>query len=129
MLYVIQVLCALIAMYFMDLNNNYLLFIQRLLIVFISFTLIITFMNLLTYTMLCKLDIASMIKGNDHFKLIRLIATGSKCIILFLLTVLIIQNLSTFNELSKINDSKKYWSQLKNYYTIELAPIKMNEKK
>ncbi|WP_221162730.1 DUF1430 domain-containing protein [Staphylococcus caprae] len=128
MLYVIQVLCALIAMYFMDLNNNYLLFIQRLLIVFISFTLIITFMNLLTYTMLCKLDIASMIKGNDHFKLIRLIATGSKCIILFLLTVLIIQNLSTFNELSKINDSKKYWSQLKNYYTIELAPIKMNEK-
>ncbi|MFB2003774.1 DUF1430 domain-containing protein [Staphylococcus aureus] len=126
-LFIIQVIITNTILLLLNYNGNLKLYMIRLSVITGTFILIISLINLWTYLILLNLNIANMIKGELHFKTIRLINTFTKGILLALLAIVIIQNMVVITDLNKIKETEKYWKILDDYYAIEFAPSAGNE--
>ncbi|PKE62216.1 DUF1430 domain-containing protein [Macrococcoides caseolyticum] len=112
-------------------NSQITLFIKREVILYCLYLLIIIIISIISYFLVIKIDIPSLIKGQKPYKQLRIISTFTKCILLLVFSIIYIGNYNHLKELSLINESKKIWNQMDDYYTVDIAPIfyKEEEKK
>lgn len=108
----------------LDISDNNFIFIVRVFLGVIILFSILFLISLCSYTLFIKTDIPLIIKGKKPYTLLRMITVSFKIIILFVLVILLVQNLSSDHELKKIKETETYWSKLDDYYVIEVAPLK-----
>lgn len=72
-------------------------------------------------------NIPQAIKGKKPYTLIRTVTIICKIFILFILSYLLIKNFNTYDSIKRIKETEAFWSNLNDYYIIELAPFKYTE--
>ncbi|PTI67616.1 hypothetical protein BU102_12945 [Staphylococcus xylosus] len=72
-------------------------------------------------------NIPQAIKGKKPYTLIRTVTIICKIFILFILSYLLIKNINTYDSIKRIKETEAFWSNLNDYYIIELAPFKYTE--
>lgn len=122
-----QLLVTIVTLILTQFNGNLLVFLKRLIILDMILILFIIVAYIWSAILLLNLNIASMIKGKQHFKTMRMINTVAKCLLLVLLAFVITQNMNILTNLQKVKSTEKYWHMVDDYYAVELAPILEDE--
>ncbi|WP_169926926.1 hypothetical protein, partial [Staphylococcus equorum] len=86
----------------LDISDNNFIFIVRVFLGVIILFSILFLISLCSYTLFIKTDIPLIIKGKKPYTLLRMITVSFKIIVLFVLVILLVQNLSSYHELKKI---------------------------
>ncbi|EHJ08020.1 DUF1430 domain-containing protein [Staphylococcus simiae] len=122
-----QLLVTIVTLILTTFNGNLLVFLQRLIVLDMILILFVIVAYIWSAILLLNLNIASMIKGKQHFKTMRTINTIAKCILLVLLAFVITQNIHIMSDLQKVKATEQYWHVVDDYYAVELAPILEDE--